>query len=63
MLSGLDQFAQGIGFAEYGNPILQTVGEAIIELKMEGCIPPFDSSGESVEMDQVVHEASVMVHG
>ena len=55
MLSGLHQFSKVIGFAEYGNLILEVVREAVIELKVKGPLSPVNMCGECVEMHQIFY--------
>ena len=50
VLGNLNQFAQGVGLAEYGDFIFQVVGKAIIELKVESSISLSNLSGKGVEL-------------
>src|SRR5260370_42526694 len=61
-LGGLYQFSKVVGFAKYGNFILEAVGKAIIELKMKAPVSPVNACSECVEMNQIFCQVSIMIH-
>src|SRR5260370_42250333 len=61
-LGGLYQFSKVVGFAGYGDFILEAVRKAIIELKMKGSVSPVNACGKCVETNQIFHQVSIMIH-
>ena len=61
-LGGLYQFSKVVGFAEYGDFILEVVRKAVIELKTKGPISPVNTCSKCVEMNQIFHQVSIMSH-
>ena len=55
LLGGLYHLLEGIGLAKYGNFVFKTIGEAIIELEMEGSVSPVKPRGKCVEAYQIFH--------
>src|SRR6266478_1190847 len=46
MLSSLHHLTESFRFAEYGNFVFKAIGEAVIELEMEGSISPVNMRGK-----------------
>ena len=67
-ISGVDrlgegtEFMEGVRFADVGNIILDAGWKSVIHLSAEGSITPLDTGGKAVEVDQVLHDALVIVH-
>ena len=56
------EFMEGVMFANVGDLILDAGWKSMIQLSAEGGIAPLDMGGEVVEVDEVLHNALVIVH-
>ena len=53
---------EGVGFSNMGNLILDLGWESSVQLLVEGCFAPLDTSGEVIEVNEVLHYALVFAH-
>ena len=56
------EFVEGAGFADAGDLILDVGWKSTIHLSAEGGIVPLDMGSKAVEVNQVLHNALVIMH-
>ena len=67
-ISGVDglgegtEFMEDVRFANAGNLILDAGLKSMIQLSAEGGIAPLDMGGKAVEVNEVLHNALVVMH-